>query len=138
MSEYESILSKMEQEYMAKSGCMPDEASDIGIRLKVLANELAGLSQRIDEIKEQTFPQTACGEFLNLHAKQKGLSRKKGAAAQGNIVFMRDTVATSDIVIPVGTVVMAGGESTIEFETMEEKTLVTGQTFVKCRGICKE
>lgn len=137
MSEYDNILSQMEQEYMNKSGCMPDEASDIGIRLKVLAKELALLSEKIDEVKVQTLPQTATGKFLDLHAKQKGLERKNGTAAEGNIIFTRDTPASGDIVIPKGTIVLTSGEYPIEFETTEENVLKKGEVSVCCKGICK-
>ena len=137
MNEYENILNQMEQEYIEKSGCMPDEASDIGIRLKVLANELALLSDKIDEVKMQTLPQTATGEFLDLHAKQKGLERKKGTPAEGNIIFKRDTPASSDIVIPKGTIVLTSGENPIEFETTKENILKKGEVVVCCKGICK-
>ena len=41
MDTYDGILQRMREKYRVQTGHWPDDASDIGIRLKVLAGELA-------------------------------------------------------------------------------------------------
>ena len=40
MPSYESIVQRMQEEFEKQAGFVPDDASDIGIRMKVLAGEL--------------------------------------------------------------------------------------------------
>ena len=62
MSEtYESILSRMQDRFQELAGFPADDASDIGIRLKVLAGELFSACTNLDWLKRQVFPQTAQG-----------------------------------------------------------------------------
>ncbi|MFQ7061561.1 MAG: hypothetical protein ACLRQY_02295 [[Clostridium] leptum] len=71
MSEtYESILSRMQDQFQELAGFPADDASDIGIRLKVLAGELFSACTNLDWLKRQVFPQTAQGIQLDYHAQQ--------------------------------------------------------------------
>lgn len=57
MSEtYESILSRMQGRFQELAGFPADDASDIGIRLKVLAGELFSACTNLDWLKRQVFP----------------------------------------------------------------------------------
>lgn len=52
MSEtYESILSRMQDRFQELAGFPADDASDIGIRLKVLAGELFSACTNLDWLK---------------------------------------------------------------------------------------
>ena len=54
MSEtYESILSRMQDQFQELAGFPADDASDIGIRLKVLAGELFSACTNLDWLKRQ-------------------------------------------------------------------------------------
>ena len=66
----------MRETFSDKAGFSPDDASDIGIRLKVLAGEIYSACSQAEFLKRQAFPQTAEGDFLDLHARQRGISRK--------------------------------------------------------------
>lgn len=136
MTEYERILSNMESTYKEKTGCEPDEASDIGIRLKLLALELSKIGEQIETAKREAFPQTASGNYLSMHAEQRGLKRKESSFARGKLIFKRDSPAKANIVIPIGTLVAAEGG--LEFETTEEGVLKLGETQVLVSGKCSQ
>ena len=101
---YNEILERMNDKFEELSGYSPDRVSDIGIRIKLLAGEIYSLCTEIDGIKKQMFPNTATGEYLDRHARQRGLSRIKGNKATGFVVFRLDTPLDHDITIPQGTV----------------------------------
>ena len=83
----QDFLQKMQQRYEELTGIPADEASDIGIRLRILAEQLELLYQQLEEEKKQAFAQTATGLALEQHAQQKGLQRRKAVAAQGEVTF---------------------------------------------------
>ena len=90
MSEtYESILSRMQDQFQELAGFPADDASDIGIRLKVLAGELFSACTNLDWLKRQVFPQTAQGIQLDYHAQQRGIQRKSAVRSQGTLEFSR-------------------------------------------------
>lgn len=64
-----------------------DSASDVGIRFAVLAEQLALLQQELETAQQQAFAQTATGQALEMHAAQRGLSRKQAVYASGTAVF---------------------------------------------------
>ena len=102
------FLQKMQSRYEELTGMKADDASDIGVRLKILAEQLAMLKGQLEEVKRQTFAQTACGEALERHAAARGLSRKPASFARGEVVFSRTVPAAEDIVIPKGTPLTGG------------------------------
>ena len=125
---YEEILAAMQDEYTAKTGFSPDDASDAGIRLKVLAGELSKLSQRVEALRGEAFPQTAGGVALERHAQTRGIVRKAAAQAQGTLRFSRATPAQSNIFIPAGTVCAAGGADSVRYETTAQSVILAGAT----------
>lgn len=124
---YEEILERMRGEYAAKSGGPPEEASDIGLRLQVLAGELYRLQAGVEWLKRQAFPQTADGEQLDLHGLQRGVARKGPTKAAGVLTFSRYLPMDFDLVIPKGTVCASPGEPAVEYETTEEGILEAGE-----------
>ena len=89
----QDFLQKMQQRYEELTGIPADEASDIGVRLRILAEQLELLYQQLEEEKKQAFAQTATGLALEQHAQQKGLQRRKAIAAQGEVIFSRTAAA---------------------------------------------
>ena len=87
MKSYETILAEMAQRYRELSGHAPEDASDIGIRLKVLAAQVWELWQRCDWMWRQLLPDTATGDYLEYHAATRGLSRKPAVRAVGTLTF---------------------------------------------------
>ena len=99
---YESFLEQMKQGYQQRTGIPVDSASDVGIRFAVLAEQLALLQQELETAQQQAFAQTATGQALEMHAAQRGLSRKQAVYASGTAVFSREEAAQADIPIPQG------------------------------------
>ena len=105
MSEtYESILSRMQGRFQELAGFQADDASDIGIRLKVLAGEIFSAYTNLDWLQRQVFPQTAQGSQLDYHAQQRGIQRKSAVCSQGMLEFSREAALLYDVTIPEGTV----------------------------------
>ncbi|MEE1077306.1 MAG: baseplate J/gp47 family protein [Acutalibacteraceae bacterium] len=130
MSTYESIVENMKTDFMEKTGYSPDEASDIGIRIRVLAGELYNINTYLEWIKRQVFPQTAEGEYLDYHAQLRGLKRKQSVKAVGDVEFKLSEPATEKVDIPANTVVLTGGEHPISFQTTEYAYIDVGRSFV--------
>ena len=88
MRTYEEIVEDMKQSFFGLSGYIPDEASDLGIRMNVLAGEIYNAQTYLEWIKRQVFPQTAQGEYLDYHAQMRGLERKEAVKAVGEVEFI--------------------------------------------------
>lgn len=103
MESYDEILQRMTESYESYAGFAPAEESDIMLRLRVLAGEIYRLRVGEDFIVRQMFPSTATGEYLDLHAAERGLSRKGAVTATGRVTFYAEAQTHPDIVIPAGT-----------------------------------
>ena len=99
----------MAEAYREQSGFEPHEASDLGLRLSVLAAELEKVSVDVRQAGLNAFPQTATGQALDRLAQVRGLSRRPALAAGGQLRFSRTTPATVEIQIPAGTVCAGPG-----------------------------
>ena len=124
---YNEILERMSGKFTELSGFEPDSASDIGIRLRVLAGELFSLGTELEWIKKQMFPNTASGEMLDLHALQRGLERQRGAKAKGTIAFTLDMPVEFDVTVPAGTI-CTNDEGSLNYITCREYTIRRGST----------
>lgn len=123
---YEQILHRMEERYRELSGADPAQSGDVGLRLKTLAWEAARLEERLEEMIQIAFPQTARGEWLDLHAAQRGLLRKAAVCARGEVLFSR-TMGEERCVIPAGTAVAARRDVSLRYLTREEAVLESGE-----------
>lgn len=126
MESFETILARMQQTYQELSGVPAEDATDIGIRLKVMAGEIHALQAYLDYIERQAFPQTAVGEGLEHHAAERGLTRWQAEPAKGSLVFSRGEALTYDVDIPKGVVCTTAGDSPIEYVTTQACVLKAG------------
>lgn len=129
MRTYEDILSAMEREYENLSGTPVAEASDIGIRLRLLAGEIMSLENSLGWLERQLDPRTAQGEYLEALAAEKGLERMGETKAKGGLEFSRATPLSYDLSIPAGTVCATEG-NIWEYVTTEDVRLSAGTTSV--------
>lgn len=129
MKTYDEIYRSMAEKYAELTSVMPDENSDLGIRLRVLAGEIYSSAINIDWLKRQMFFSTAEGEYLDLHAAERGIERRKASKAIGEVRFFCVQPAAADISIPKGTVV-ACPVSLLRFETTEDAVIVSGKNSV--------
>ncbi len=130
MTSFDEIVKRMTDQFTSLAGYSPDDASDIGIRIKVLAGEVYSLCSAVDWLKTQTFAQSAQGEQLDLRAQERGLTRKQPVAAQGALVFGRTTPLWYSAGIPLGTVCSTAGENPVQYITTQEAILPQGELSV--------
>ena len=127
---YEEILARMQRKYHELTGVLADDASDIGIRLKVLAGEVSELAGEMKYLQAQVFAQTASDEYLDRHAETRAITRKPALKASGNLVFSREYAAGYDIAIPKGVLCSTRSTPQIHIETTADAVLQSGQTSV--------
>lgn len=123
MEAYRDIYQKMKDKYCEESGAEIDEASDIAIRLKVLAGEIYNMQCSMDWLQRQMFPDTATGEYLDKFAHMRGLERRPATKARGTLTFYVNEVKDTAVPIPQGTVVSTGTEQPVRVYTTEDSEL---------------
>lgn len=108
-------------------------ASDIAIKTKVLAAQIEGLYYNQGYILKQAFPQTATGQYLDLHGFIYGVDRKQPNKARGRVQMGRSTAALEDYFIPKGTIFSTedrNNKKALRGLTTEDAILRAGETFV--------
>lgn len=128
MESYSEIESRMFEKYKELTGCDCVDASDISIRIKLLAGELFNLQSSMNWLNNQLFPQSAAGDRLDCHAQLRGLTRKKATPAKGTLKFSLSAPAESTLVIPAGTTCSTAGKNPIRFATDKTTSIGTGLT----------
>ncbi len=116
----------MKSKYVQESGTDFDEASDIAIRLKVLAGEIYNAQVNMEWLKTQMFAETAGGVYLDKIASQRGLVRKHAVKSKGTLKFFISEAAEHNVVIPIGTVVATDHTEPVRFVTTEECVITAG------------
>lgn len=125
----------MRARYRELSGFDADAASDIGIRLRVLAAETVAMYEKIEELRAETFPQTSTGKYLELHAETRAITRKPAVAAAGTLKFSRETPSYSDILIPAGILCSTRPTPQLLFETSQAVVLAAGETEIEVEAV---
>jgi len=124
MKETETIYEEMKNELERATGAVISSGGDMSLRLHAVAAELSTLWAQVDWTRCQSFPQTASGETLDLHAAARGLSRTAAVAAAGTLRFFLDAARNDAVTVPAGTVCLnAAGQ---EFVTTEEASIRAG------------
>ena len=119
----------MQDKFTELAGYSANDASDIGIRLKVLAGEIYSSYANMQFIKTQMFPQTATGDYLDMHAEQRGLKRVGATKSKGYLKFVRGENISYSINIPKGTICSTSGLNGVRFVTLEATCLEAGETY---------
>lgn len=138
MDSYNDILNRMKEEYFRLSNNKVQDLSDIDIRMRVLAGEIYKDEVNLEFIKNQMFAKTAIGEYLDLHASDRGLTRKESVKATGKVKFYITLPIEENIVIPKGTIVSTSGTKAYRFVTDEESVLPAGNTSVTVNCTAEE
>lgn len=120
----------MKDKFTELAGYSPDDASDIGIRIRVLAGEVYSINTAVDWLKRQTFAQTAYGSKLELRAQERGLTRKPAVAAHGTLTFSRSSTLWYNAEIPSGTVCSTSGDGAVRYITTQNAILEQGSLSV--------
>lgn len=130
METYDEIYQRMKTKYEQESGAQFDKASDIAIRLRVLAGEIYNAQVNMEWIKNQMFVETATGQRLDYLAKQRGLERKPAQKAQGEITFFISEPIDHTIIIPKGSVASTAEDIPRRFVTTEDEEITQGNVLV--------
>ncbi|QNO17935.1 baseplate J/gp47 family protein [Caproicibacterium amylolyticum] len=123
MISYDELVQRMNTAYEKQAGFVPDEASDTGVRFRVLAGEIYSLLTDLAWLKQSLLPQTAAGEQLDKLAQEQGLGRLQAAHAKGSVQFTAMGGSVVQAVLPAGTRCTTGGENPVLVETLEELQL---------------
>lgn len=130
MDTYDEIYGRMKSAYEQETGDSFNEASDIAIRLRVLAGEIFKMQTNLEWWKRQMFAATASGECLDRIASQRGLERKQAVKSTGEITFSIAQPCSHDIIIPKGCVVATADTVPVRFVTIEDEEISAGNTLV--------
>lgn len=126
MNQYEEIYGNLKKEYETQTGSRVEDASDTGIKLKVLSEEFARVYEEAAYSQRQIFPDSAQGEYLARHGEMRGVYKKEAARAHGEMTFKSVPSAPFDITIPIGT--LCGTKEGVLYRTVEEGLLKAGVT----------
>lgn len=123
---YESVLNEMLAAYEAEAGFVPDEASDISIRLRVLASQIHSAAETGKWLLRQMFFSTAEGEYLDRHAQLQGITRNTGSCAEGRVTFRLAGKLGYDVTIPEGMVCATSGADPIRYMVVSSGSIPAG------------
>lgn len=104
MKETETIYEEMRSELERSTGAVVSAGGEMALRLHAVAAELSTLWAQVDWTREQSFPQTASGGMLDLHAASRGLVRAAATAAEGKLTFSIEDARSDEVPIETGTV----------------------------------
>lgn len=129
---YEEMLSAFGE----ASGYLPSSSCDLAARLYAAAAQIHGLYLQAQWLLDQSFPQTAGGEYLERHAQLRGLSRGIATCAAGVLRFGISTAVGSDLTIKSGTVCMTA--SGVRFATTDHAVLKAGSLYADAPAVALE
>lgn len=125
MKTVDEIFGEMLVCFGERTGMEVDQGCDLAVRLYAAAAQIYAMYLQADWVARQAFPQTAEGDYLDLHAQLRGLERKQASHAAGTLRFFADQAAETPREIPLGTVCMTAG--LVRFETTRAAVLPVGQ-----------
>lgn len=132
----DTIYEEMLAAFGEASGYLPSASCDLAARLYAAAAQIQGLYLQAQWLLDQSFPQTAKGEYLERHAQLRGLSRSVATCATGVLRFGLSASIGSDLTVKSGTVCMTGNG--IRFATTDNVVLRAGQMYVDAPAVALE
>ena len=120
---YNQIYERMKNNYIESSGNNFDEASEIAVRMKVMAGEIFNAYSSLEWLKRQMFASSASGEYRDYIARERGIERRQATKAKGVLTFSVEEASSDPILIPRGTVVVTPGSNPLRFYTTEDAVL---------------
>ena len=127
MKEVEALYGQMLAVFEEKTGFTMDDTADLAVRLYAAAAQIQTLYAYADWAVNQSFPQTAAGEFLDYHAALRGIARKAGTKATGLLRFRIDRALEEALPVPKGTVCSTAG--LVRFATTEDGAIAAGELY---------
>ena len=134
MKEVDELYGEMLAVFEEKTGFTMDDTADLAVRLYAAAAQIQTLYAYSDWAVNQSFPQTATGEYLDYHAALRGITRKAGTKARGSLRFRLDAAREDDLTVNKGTVCATAG--LVRFVTTKDGVIPAGELFDEGRGDC--
>lgn len=125
MRTIQEIYKQLCADFTERSGVELVSGGDMSLRFWAVAAEVYSLEAQAGFVSRQCFPQTAVGEYLELHAQVRGLSRGEAKKAAGTLRFYTDEARASDTVVGAGVRCMSVDES--EFVTTGQGVIPAGE-----------
>ncbi len=132
----DSIYSEMLAVFGEISGYLPSSSCDLAARLYAAAAQIQGLYFQAQWLLDQSFPQTAAGEYLDRHAELRGISRSIATCATGRLRFGVSTAVSADLEVRSGTVCMT--KDGVRFATTDDAVLKAGSLYVDVHAMALE
>lgn len=132
----DEIYEEMLAVFGEASGYLPSASCDLAARLYAAAVQIQGLYWQAQWLLDQSFPQTAGGEYLERHAQLRGISRSVATKAKGTIRFGVPVAVSGDLTVKEGTVCMTAGG--VRFATTETVVLKAGNLYVDAPAVALE
>ncbi len=131
----EEIYQSLCDSFESRSGTTLADGSEIAVRLWATAAALESLYYYADWCKQQSFPQTATGKYLDYHGQMRDLTRADATRATGTITFYLAAAKSTATEIPVGTV--AATRDQVLFETTEVGSIPAGDVSAPVPAACQ-
>ena len=132
----DEIYEEMLAVFGEASGYLPSRSCDLAARLYAAAAQIQGLYLQAQWLLDQSFPQTAGGDYLDRHAQLRGIERSIATCATGSLRFGLSRAIGSNLTISSGTVCMTG--TGIRFATTDDAVLRAGQLYVDVPAMALE
>ncbi|MBQ7255246.1 MAG: baseplate J/gp47 family protein [Oscillospiraceae bacterium] len=136
MKQAKEIYEDLMATFSARSGFSMADSSDLAVRFYAAAAEIETLYTYSEWALAQSFPQTATGQYLDLHAELRGLKRKSAGKATGSIRFSLPDAREQAIAVPAGTVCITPG--LVRFVTVSEAVIPAGSLFCDAPAAAEE
>ena len=124
----DDIYGEMLEVFAQESGYLPASSCDLAVRLYAAAAQIQSLLIQAQWVLDQSFPQTAQGEYLDRLAALRGISRSIATCATGNLRFGVSSAIGGDLSIAAGTTCMT--PDGIRFATTDNAVLSAGSLYV--------
>lgn len=124
MKQVQEIYRDMQETFANRAGFSMADSSDLAVRLYAAAAEIETLYTYSAWALRQSFPQTASGEYLDMHAALRALARRQAVRASGVIRFSLPAAAEQPVTVPAGTVCLTPG--LVQFRTTEDAVIAAG------------
>lgn len=132
----DAIYGEMLSAFGEASGYLPSASCDLAARLYAAAAQIQGMYLQAQWLLDQSFPQTAKGDYLERHAQLRGLSRSVATCAEGTLRFGLSVPVSGDLTVKSGTVCMT--ETGIRYATTDNVTLRAGQLYADAPAVALE
>ncbi len=125
MRNIDDIYNEMVSDYESRCSVVLRDGGDMSLRMRAFAAQVFALESQLEFSRRQAFPQTAQGEYLDLHAGIRGLERGGAVKAVGIIRFFVSEALSEDVSVPEGTVCTDAAGT--EFITTEPGIIQAGE-----------